>query len=314
MPADSWEPPISLRIVAFGFILAGTVSAVDMIARLLLLSQVSINLGALLLFVGYGLLRWRDSSRQVAVFLSWMLLFALSIWILIATFSQLNHELVRGTSIGDADRESLLFGILLIGYTIWQLRVLRRPEFVRRFKKIGRPRMLDRHSHFSWKPWQWRFGLGSLFFATVVVAVVILELRTDELWWTDQQATVTANSIDGREMRRADYVVAKHRYFDRLNKLRLVLLTRGKAAGHGISGIGFSDSPLSSVEVRMPDGDFIPLSERFQLYEFDGGQLRHCNKRILVTEFESFIASKPAEWSIDALVKYAETMRAQEKR
>ena len=306
---DTWRLPISLRIVAFLFVLVGILSIVDVILHWLLLRQIHLNLGCLLVFVGWGLRRWSEAARGWAVFLTWTALVLLLLWVLLASYVALGGALSPNSHVSGVNLSGLLFGTASISYLVWQLWVLKRRDIVWKFNNLRLAPRLHRRGRTWWNPQTWQFSLESMFLATVVVAFVIIVVQSRELWWNDRYQTQHSRSADGSEMRRADSIIAVHRFFDRPDELRCLLLTRADNVGHSISGrtINSSDGQLI---MHFPDGKEIVLNGGHQLYQIDNGELRHSDKRVAQIEFEKYVESRPTDWSIEALVKFAELRRA----
>jgi hypothetical protein len=254
----------------------------------------------LLFLVGWGLYRWRWSARLWAVWLSRLFLALLAIWFPFAVYAMFGGKLPDNISASGADARGLLVGAVSIAYLIWQLRVLGRPDIVRRFETLPSRQQVSRSN----KQQRWRFSLEMLFLATIVAGFAILQTQEDDFWWHDTYGTRASTSRDGRENRRADYTLAKNRFFDRPEKLRFALLTRGDATGH--SSVTFSDDTPCAARVILQNGKTITVPKTYQLYEIADGELRHRDERVPAAVFNEYVASQPDEWSIDALIRFAE--------
>jgi hypothetical protein len=69
------------------------------------------------------------------------------------------------------------------------------------------------------------------------------------------------------------------------------------------------------ARLMTPDGNFIELPGKHQLYGFVGGQLRTRDERVTLAELQDFITTGPNDdWTIDSLVRHAAQMRAKPAR
>lgn len=309
-PDASLRMPISLRIVAFGFVLVGVLSAVDMIVQLFFAGKIYINFGVLFIFIGRGLYQWSERSRSWAAFLTWWTLALVVVWFLVSAYAFIGGELPDNVTVGISNVTGLLYIAAFLGYLYWQLCVLRRPDIVQRFQIHRSTWWRGQDNGMSLNPRYWRFSLWSLFLAITVVAFVIVRLQAEELWWQEHAETRSVSYSVGNEFRRVDLGVATHRFFNDADKLRFVLLTRGKAVGHGASfGSSFYTTRTIGF-VTLPDGRKIQLPRDYQLFEIVDGQLIHRDEHVTKAEFESYFRSRPTEWSIDALIEHAKKLRA----
>lgn len=307
-PVEAWRLPISLRIVAFMFVLFGILSIVDVVLRWLLLSQIFINFGCLLVFVGWGLRRWSEAARGWAVFLTWATLVLLLFWVAIASYVALGGVLPPNAHVSGANLKGFSFVSICVGFLIWQLRVLGRRDIVWRFQNLNLAPRIHLSRRDWWSPRYWRFSLESLLLATTVIAFVIVDVQSRELWWNDSYQTSHSRSPDGREVRRADSIIAVDRFFDRPEQLRCLLLTRADDVGHSVTGRTTNSSDGQLIVRLFDDKEFVLRGDK-QLYQIENGELRQIDARVTKTEFDKYAGSQPPEWSIEALVKFAELSR-----
>jgi hypothetical protein len=130
--------PTSLKIVAFLFILSGIFSLIEVLVDLTQ-SHLSINLGVLALFIGPGLLRLSRGWRTCALVFLWIAMIGIPIVALIfMTASGLLDFNLFGQKVGDAPKGlGLVLLALMFALTVWQYRVLTRPDVRRLFGVPG---------------------------------------------------------------------------------------------------------------------------------------------------------------------------------
>lgn len=122
------ENPMALRIVAGLFVLQGLLTTVDVILKLCR-GHLDLNLMLLCLWIGPGLLRHSPTWRKWALVVLWFSFFAIS---LLAVFALLRPPLdfkIFGFPIAPAPPVlTLLFLLAMFLLTLWQYRVLIRPD------------------------------------------------------------------------------------------------------------------------------------------------------------------------------------------
>jgi hypothetical protein len=201
--ADEWCVPLSLRIVAFAFILVGTLSVVEMLLGWFVFSQIRIDFLFVGIFIGRGLLKWRESSRGWALFFTWLTLALISFWFAMAGYVVLGGQLPRGTWVGGASAYGLIAGTCIFAYLIWQLRTLRRTDIVTRFRNARLKHVLSNEGISQpVRRGRWQFSISSLMLATVVMAFVLVRLTSDDLLYDTQHVRSSrrvGNSIHGLE-------------------------------------------------------------------------------------------------------------------
>ena len=121
--------PLSLKIVAALFILGGISSIIDVIVDLTR-GTLPLNFGVLGLFVGIGLLRFSRAWRTCALVFLWIALIGLPLVALVFLFlaGSVNYT-IFWQKIGPGSRPiAVALAALLFAVTVWQYRVLTRPD------------------------------------------------------------------------------------------------------------------------------------------------------------------------------------------
>ena len=121
--------PLSLKIVAWLFIISGILACIEVIATLMK-GHINLNLGVIGLFIGYGLLKLSRGWRTCALVYLWISLIcipAISILYITQPSSGFNvrilgQSLVRNTYI------ILFFDVVIILLLLWIYRILTRAE------------------------------------------------------------------------------------------------------------------------------------------------------------------------------------------
>ena len=136
------ENPMALRIVAGLFVLQGLLTAVGVILKLCR-GHLDLNLMLLCLWIGPGLLRHNPTWRKWALVVLWFTFFVVS---LLAVFALLRPPLdfkIFGFPAGPVPPVlTLLFLLAMFLLTLWQYRVLIRPDIHGLFAPV--PPHLDR--------------------------------------------------------------------------------------------------------------------------------------------------------------------------
>ena len=122
------ENPMALRIVAGLFVLQGLLTAVGVILKLCR-GNIDLNLMLLCLWIGPGLLRHSPTWRKWALVVLWFTFFVIS---LLAVFALLRPPLdfkIFGFPAGPVPPVlTLLFLLAMFLLTLWQYRILIRPD------------------------------------------------------------------------------------------------------------------------------------------------------------------------------------------
>ncbi len=121
--------PISLKIVAWLFIISGVFSVIE-VAVSLMNGRINLNLGVLGLFIGPGLLNLRPGWRTCALVFIWIALILVPVVVIILMgVSGPLDVTVFGQKVGHTGKEiGLAVGVLVFALTFWQYRVLTRPD------------------------------------------------------------------------------------------------------------------------------------------------------------------------------------------
>jgi len=126
--------PTSLKIVAGLFIFSGICSVIDVIISLMH-GNVNFNFGVLGLFIGPGLLRLRPAWRTCALVFIWIAMIVVPLATLLMLVNPGPIDIsIFGRKVGHASKVfGVLIGVVLFVLTIWQYRILTRPDVRRLF-------------------------------------------------------------------------------------------------------------------------------------------------------------------------------------
>src|SRR3954471_5732819 len=125
------KPVRDVRIVAVLFLLAGVLALVQILRTRVL----ELGTGLLALPAGIGLLRYSNAWRVVALVILWI---SLAILVIAAAVVLVNGRADFVTSWVRSPILMALFALLSFAVSVWEIRVLRRPE-VRRSFELGDP-------------------------------------------------------------------------------------------------------------------------------------------------------------------------------
>ncbi len=125
----SRQIPFSLKVVSVVFILGGVSAVIEMIVSLTY-NHFSINTGVLGLFIGFGLLRLSKGWRTCGLVFTWISLVGIPIiGLIFLSYSGPLDLNVYGQTVGHVPKGVGLVAIAaILVFTVWQYRVLTRPE------------------------------------------------------------------------------------------------------------------------------------------------------------------------------------------
>lgn len=122
------DNPMALRIVAGLFVLQGLLTAVDVVVKLFH-DHLDLNLMLLCLWIGPGLLRHSPTWRKWALVVLWFSFFAISLLAVVALLRPpLDFKLFGFPTAPVPTLPTLLFLLAMFLLTLWQYRVLIRPD------------------------------------------------------------------------------------------------------------------------------------------------------------------------------------------
>lgn len=318
-PEDSLQPPRSLRLLAFLYILFGMLGVTDAICRLLLISSIrfEVVIPILLILTGLGLLRWRNGWRLFALFLSWLYFAGSSCLVLVLTLDIVFGDRWNSRfSVGPWTAGAWLgpaYGIGIAAVAFWMTRVLSRPDIVRRFKNRQFRQYYDSTQPSSWNPLRWRFSLGSMFLAMIIASFVLVRMNSADVWHETQHIAQSMSAPiigkNGMKLNRmVEYGVRTSRFGIGRKELTYAVLASWELSG--VRRVQIRSSLSQPTRLRTTEGDPIELPGKHQLYGFVDGQLRTSDKRVTLAELQDFVERGPNDdWTIDALVRHAEEMR-----
>jgi hypothetical protein len=126
--------PLSLRVVAYATILFGIGSVIDLVVGLFH-GKVSINFGVLQIPAGFGLLRLSRGWRTFVLVCLWFAFIVAGIMIVAFAFgAPIKYTGVLPRPLTAYGRElALTYCAVMLGYMIWEYRVLTSPRIKRLF-------------------------------------------------------------------------------------------------------------------------------------------------------------------------------------
>lgn len=121
--------PISLKIVAWLFIINGVSAAIEMMV-LLMNHQINLNFGVLGIFIGIGLLKLRNGWRICGLVFIWIALILMPVLLLImlSVSGPLDFKFF-GLQVGHVGKGPvMILGLLLYALVLWERWVLTRSD------------------------------------------------------------------------------------------------------------------------------------------------------------------------------------------
>jgi len=128
--------PISLKIVAWLFIIQGVFAAIEIVVSLMN-NHINLNFGVLGIFIGIGLLNLRNGWRICGLVFIWVaLIIAPIIFLLMMTHSGPLDFNVFGQKVGHVHQGVVILPFLaLYALILWQRWVLSRPDIRALFQR-----------------------------------------------------------------------------------------------------------------------------------------------------------------------------------
>jgi hypothetical protein len=128
--------PVSLVIVAWIYIVAGFLACLDIIIALFS-GRMHINLAALCLFAGIGLIRLQNGWRICALVIVWLFFAVIGLLVLFGIFSPQSVKVTVFSDVSNAANRPITFLLMIILVLVpayWIYRVLTRPDVKLLFK------------------------------------------------------------------------------------------------------------------------------------------------------------------------------------
>lgn len=338
-PTGDLRIPLGVRVIAGVLIVAGTCSLVHAALDWWTGRGWRIDLGPAVAFVGWGLLRRREWARVWAAIFAFPLMVASGALLLFIPFVD-PSDLQLTPAFADAPpwlRKSIdwLLVLAVFGAGMWAFRYLQRERPATWFLNNGPlPRLI------VWNPLRWRFGLGTLFILTAIVALAsidamhhpgIRELQAQH--WADSVDLSDplyfpngARSLPDREIFSHAYQAnaagdGTMLYYgvtlegDRSNAptLAYVVFSRSDSLNTNVS-LGRSASfdryrDQWSVAFHYSTDADLHFPGPIQLAEVVDNKLRTSDMHITLLEFWSYWNHPDVEWSLDGLERHVKDLR-----
>ena len=297
--------PLSIRVVAWAFLITGVSSLVDAILQWFVIRHgPALNLHVVAIFIGRGLLRRREGWLRFAwgynAFLLSLLIAATVLAVGFYLFVLAGFA--DGTNVTWSAPPGLVLPWLLgvSAYLVWQQRVLSRPDVRDLFRRAADARSAQPARRFQ-------FSLGTLLMLVVLVALILPQVTdVDVLYERRGQGTAHRSDSAGRQWT-IHFGYRSHRFLSKPDEVDyVVFLSDKEQIGCGVTSWSSSAGRTGTI-LEMPDGRRIALDGDHQLIEYIDGRYRESRERVSKRQFEAFLASEPAAYTIDALVEYAKT-------
>jgi hypothetical protein len=297
--------PFSVRVVAWAFLVTGVSSLVDAILQLFVIHHdPALNLHIVAIFIGRGLLRRREGWLRFARGYNALLLIVLIAAMIVSVgfYLFVLAGFVDGTNVTWSAPPGLAFPWLLgvSAYLVWQQRVLSRPDVRDLFRRAAEARSTQPARRFQ-------FSLGTLLMLAVLVAVVLPQVTDVDVLYR-RHVGLTALRIDsaGRQWT-ISFGYRSHRFLSKPDELDYVVFVSDQGQGACRVTSWSSSGGKTGTTLEMPDGTTIALDGDYRLIEYNDGRYRESRERVTKGQFDAFLASEPAAYTIDALLEYAKT-------
>ena len=282
---------LSMRIVAWVFIITGVSSLVNVVLRSVD-GGISLDFQVLGIFIGRGLLHRREGWLRFAAGYTVFLLVGTAGLAILALGIYLGELGGFITNVTWSQPPALVFSGFLgfWAYLIWQKRVLTRAwaqDLFRRRADEQPSRTLQ-------------FSLGTLLMLVVLTATILSQVTDVDFY--DRRLNVLSRNSAGRQW--TIYTCYRsHRFLSQPDELgHVIFLSDRQNSRHRVKWR--SSAGNSEAILEMPDGSRIAVDDDCQLSEWLDGRFRERREGVTRRQFEAFLASEPATYTIDALLEY----------
>lgn len=143
-----------------------------------------------------------------------------------------------------------------------------------------------------------QFSLLALF---ILVTLVGLGLAWIVSWRHERYEERTTTAITSTHIWAIQYGFS--------DKNLIFVLFRGEDQKLGVSGGGVmgpnGNGSFGGGFVR-PDGTWVTMPNRTQLYEIVDGKYKECDRRVTFAQLQNFLASNPDAYTIDRLLQFVD--------
>jgi hypothetical protein len=295
--------PLSIRVVAWVFVITGVSSLVNVVLQAFVIRRgLPLNFHVLGIFIGRGLLLRREGWLQFAWGYNALLL---TIWAGVTILSVGFYVCQLAGFVGDTSVTwsghpafVLLSFLGVWAYLVWQQRVLSRPDVRDLFRRVANARPAQPARRFQ-------FSLGTLLMLVVLAAVVLPQATDRDVLYERHVGWTVHTSRSAGRLWAVHSSYRSHRFLSVPDELSHVVFFSDKQQRSCQVTNRHSTRGDAEAILEMPDGTTIALDGDCQLIECIDGQYRESRERVTKAQFDAFLASKPAAYTIDALLEHA---------
>lgn len=294
------NPPLSIKVPAFLFIAAGVASCIQMGLELLLSSDFEFNIGFVGIFVGRGLLRFRNGWREAAILLTIFpiggLITIAIVWVLVS----ITHPESLTGSISSTD---IAISVFVIAYAIWQVLCLLNSDYACMCRIVSIERNAEALRIIASR----KLSLSSLLLVVAALCIVFAMMNEylheglTQRSSTSRIATTTTGIVTVAHRR------SKSRIFGD-DRVEVVIAHLAPQSNHS-TGVNWRGSGRRNREFEW-DGNMYYFPPADRLCEIRNGTAKFYPTAVDYDSLQAFLRQVPtSEWSVPALIEFVNASR-----
>jgi hypothetical protein len=295
------NPPLSVKVPAFLFIAFGITGLINMLLGFGL-GSIRIDFSFLGIFIGRGLLRYRNGWRQTAVVFTVLPLMVLGLGLVL--FPLMAFSGLSSWSLTPSPVAFAILGPAIVAYLVWQSRVLTSAWYIElcylasvENSEAVRQIIASRGR---------RLSLSSLLLIVMVAAIVTASVVNQD-WYSGGSGSTTLETTSGNRHVRVSYSWSQHRFWSQLEKFDYIVFEHGSTSSIGRHFLS------RGWAIRVKE-ELVPIPIGSQLCEIQDGKVRFARADVRREELEAFIRQMPADkYTIDELIDFVEQRRKQRR-
>ena len=300
---------LQVRGIAYAYIVLGSLGVTEALLELIVLGSISLDgFSVLAIFIGRGLLRWKEGSRHGALLFAGLGIFGAgvaSLFLAIACYGLLvPNEVSKNLSVSSGWIPLILVIAFSIAWSMWQIKLLA-GSFAYDFFSAERARLAEQLAK---RKWQFSLREG-LLLVTLVVFLLARAFSGDIRYET---RAMTNSITDGGAIAGLEYGVKFDRYKVRPVDLAYIVFSRaiGSWSPCVKTGGGSSHFKRDTLYIETSDGTRIALPAEHQICEIIDGTLVWHDLRVTFDEFNEFQRPSHHHYKFAEFAEFVQQLRA----
>lgn len=327
--------PLSVRVIAGLLLISGTCTLIEFVLDLWTGRGMRLDLGIGALLIGWGLLRRRDWARRCVVIFTFLAMVLGTLFVVVAAVGSTDNIQFNPAfnALGPFWKRILAIAFSIVYVAIaWAVWRMSRSDRVCQWFKLP-----PIQPFIVWNPKRWQFGLGTLFYLTVVVAFATMNLMVHpairemqlQAWVANQDLTDSVYFPNGAPpfpklgqrqfmstggptgLLQVSYRLIPTGVWGSDPRLDLLVFERTSTSTLSSALIDEPHGPdeIPSVTLTVPGYDPIRFPGDVQVAELVDGKLETSDLRLTPLEFWSYWNHPDAEHTLADLETYIKDLR-----